>query len=281
MSERIVKINAAEICTESYGNPNDPAVLLIMGATASMIWWEDEFCRLIAGKGRFVIRHDNRDTGRSIVYEPGHPKYDLVDMVDDAAGILDSYGIRQAHIVGMSLGGMIAQMLALRHPDRVLSLIIMMSTVFGPDNPELPQMDEKIIAFHAGAGTIDWSDQQAAIDFTVEKWRILNGSKHPFDEDRILELATVEVNRAVNFTSMFNHAFLDGGDEYVGRGNEIIVPTLIIQGSDDPIFPTAHGVALRDGIPNATLLVLEGTGHELHHGDWKTIVEALAKHTGN
>lgn len=105
MSEKMVKINDVEICTECFGNPDHPALLLIMGANASMIWWDDEFCEKLAAKGRYVIRYDNRDVGRSTFYEPGKMGYTIVDMVDDAAGILDAYNIPKAHVVGMSLEG--------------------------------------------------------------------------------------------------------------------------------------------------------------------------------
>ncbi|WP_153945047.1 alpha/beta fold hydrolase, partial [Acinetobacter baumannii] len=119
--EKMVKINDVEICTECFGNPDHPALLLIMGANASMIWWDDEFCEKLAAKGRYVIRYDNRDVGRSTFYEPGKIGYTIVDMVDDAAGILDAYNIPKAHVVGMSLGGMLAQILSLKYPNRVLT----------------------------------------------------------------------------------------------------------------------------------------------------------------
>lgn len=110
MNERLVKENGIDICAESFGRPSDPAILLIMGAATSMIWWENEFCERIADNGRFVIRLDNRDVGRSTAYELGNPEYTFEDMADDANRVLDAYGIERAHIVGMSMGGMLTQM---------------------------------------------------------------------------------------------------------------------------------------------------------------------------
>ena len=108
MTPQRITANGVDLCTESFGSPADPALLLIMGATASMIAWPDAFCEKLAAGGRFVIRYDSRDTGRSTVYPPGTPPYTLEDLADDAIGVLDAYGIDRAHVAGMSLGGMIA-----------------------------------------------------------------------------------------------------------------------------------------------------------------------------
>ena len=112
----MTKAAAPEIVSQAFGDPRDPAMLLIMGAMASMLWWPEALCEKLAGEGRFVIRYDNRDTGLSTKYAPGEPPYTFDDMADDAVRVLDSHGIGMAHVVGMSMGGMIAQRLALRHP---------------------------------------------------------------------------------------------------------------------------------------------------------------------
>ncbi|MGO4839554.1 alpha/beta fold hydrolase, partial [Rhizobiaceae sp. 2RAB30] len=119
---RTVHADGVTIATEAFGDPSAPPVLLIMGAMASMLWWPDEFCRKLAVRGRYVIRYDNRDTGLSTKYPPGNPPYRMDDMAEDAAAVLDAYGIASAHVVAMSLGGMIAQILALTQPRRVSSL---------------------------------------------------------------------------------------------------------------------------------------------------------------
>jgi pimeloyl-ACP methyl ester carboxylesterase len=122
VAERRIEANGVDLCTEPFGDPDDPPVLLVMGVGGSMLWWEEGFCRLLAADGRFVIRYDHRDTGRSVTSEPGPPRYTGADLVADAVGVLDAYEIAAAHVVGVSAGGAFAQLLALGFPDRVLRL---------------------------------------------------------------------------------------------------------------------------------------------------------------
>jgi pimeloyl-ACP methyl ester carboxylesterase len=140
-SERIVRANGVDLCLDTFGDPTDPAILLIAGAAGSMLSWEVDFCELLAAGSRFVIRYDQRDTGRSVTYEPGAPKYTGPDLVDDAVGILDALGVDRDHVVGISMGVGIAQFLALDHPDRVASLTLT-STSGGPGDPDLPGTSE-------------------------------------------------------------------------------------------------------------------------------------------
>ena len=127
----MTKAAAPEIVSQTFGDPGNPAMLLIMGAMASMLWWPEALCRKLAGEGRFVIRYDNRDTGRSTKYPPGEPPYTFDDMADDAMHVLDDHGIGKAHVVGMSMGGMVAQLVALKHPSRVISLTVISSSPVG------------------------------------------------------------------------------------------------------------------------------------------------------
>ncbi|WP_242218288.1 alpha/beta fold hydrolase [Bacillus cereus group sp. BfR-BA-01380] len=281
MNEKIFKMNGIDICTESFGNPANPAILLIMGAMCSMIYWDEEFCQKIADKGRFVIRYDNRDVGRSIVYEPGTSNYTVADMADDAVGVLDAYHIDKAHIFGMSLGGMIAQVAALRHPQRILTLTLMASSIFGSDenSRNLPPMDEKILAYHANGATLNWSDQDSVAHYLVAGAKLLCGSKHTFDEKRAYKQVITEIKRANNLLSMFNHALLKGDDSYEGMLTKINVPVLVIHGTEDTVLPYEHGLALANEIPNSSLLTLEGTGHENHFDDWDRIINAISDHT--
>ena len=142
MAERMIEANGVELCTESFGRPADPPILLIMGIGASMLWWEEGFCRLLAEGGRFVIRYDHRDTGRSVTYEPGRPEYTGTDLIADAVGVLDAYGIPAAHVVGVSAGGAFAQLLALDYPDRVLSLVLISTSPATPGERGLPPATE-------------------------------------------------------------------------------------------------------------------------------------------
>lgn len=276
MNEQLHSINGITISAESFGDINNPAILLIMGAQASMLWWDVDFCERIAAAGRFVIRYDNRDVGRSTTYELGQPNYTFEDMADDAIGVLDAYGIKEAHIVGMSMGGLLTQIIALRHPTRVLTVTLISTSNF---SPELPPMEQKVMDFFANAGTVDWTNKQSVVEFSVEKSKILVGSKHTFDEEKSRKLAKEEWERSSNMASINNHGLIAGGETYLTKTNEIQPPALIIHGTEDPVIPYVHGTTLVETIPNASLLTLEGTGHELHCDDWDTIIRAMTEHT--
>ncbi|WP_340371972.1 alpha/beta hydrolase [Peribacillus sp. FSL E2-0218] len=278
MSEQIVKINKVDICTESFGNSKDPAVLLIMGAMSSLDWWDENFCIRLAEQGRFVIRYDHRDLGRSTVYEPGTSNYTITDLADDAAGVLDAHSIEQAHIVGMSMGGMIGQILALRYPERVTTLTLIASSVFGTVMEELPPMDQSILDHHAKSASVDWANKESVIAFLADGWKTLAGSK-PYEQERMYKLAKREAERAKQLPSRFNHAMLAGGDEYYDRMGEITAPVLIIHGTEDPALPYEHGLALAKAIPQASFVTLEGSGHEIHREDWDDIIDSVKKLT--
>ena len=143
----MIEANGVELCTEPFGDPADPPVLLIMGIGASMLWWDEGFCGLLADGGRYVIRYDHRDVGRSITYEPGRPEYTGSDLVADAAAILDGYGIPAAHVVGVSAGGAFAQLLTLEHPERVLSLTLISTSPAVPTDRALPAPTEAFNRF--------------------------------------------------------------------------------------------------------------------------------------
>lgn len=281
MTEKIIDSNGALLCTESFGSPNHPPVLLIMGAMASMIWWDEAFCRRLADSGRYVIRYDNRDVGRSTAYPPGELHYSVKDMVEDAMEVLNSYGLERAHFVGMSLGGMIAQLAAVLYPRRVSTLTLMMSGLYGPSEEELPSIDERILQYHANSAQLDWSDETAVTRYLAEGWRLLNGSSHPFDEQRAMKLAADEVKRANRLLSMFNHSLLQNEPLHEIQIDEVKAPALVIHGTEDPVLPYEHGLALARAIPGASLLTLEGTGHEIHRGDWDAILDAILLHTAD
>lgn len=243
MSEKIFKINGIDICTESFGNSNDPAILLIMGATCSMIYWDEEFCEQLANTGKFVIRFDNRDVGRSVTYEPGTSNYSVTDMAEDAIGVLDAYHIDKAHLFGMSLGGMIAQIAAVKHPERILTLTLLATSVIGSDDNtrDLPPMDERILTHHVNGTSIDWANKNDVAEYLVSGSRLLCGSERIFDENRVYKQVKQEIERANNLLSMFNHALLQGDDAYEGVLQSIQAPTLVIHGTDDTALPFEHG----------------------------------------
>lgn len=274
MNEQILKIDNVEICTESFGNPENSAVLLIMGAMSSLDWWDEDFCLRLADRERFVIRYDHRDLGRSTTYPPGTSNYTITDMADDAIGVLDAYSIEKAHIVGMSLGGMIGQILALRYPERIDSLTLIASSVFGTEAEKLPPMDQRILDYHTKSTSIDWSKHEETVPYLAGGWKTLSGTK-PYEEERMYKLAKREAARTKQLPSRFNHALLQGGGQYYDRLSEISTPTLIIHGTKDPALPYEHGLALAKAISHAKLIALECTGHEVHSEDWDQIIEAI------
>ncbi|MDX6474760.1 MAG: hypothetical protein QOH95_271 [Gaiellaceae bacterium] len=278
MAERMIEANGVELCTEPFGDPADSPVLLIMGVGGSMLWWEEGFCRMLADGGRFVIRYDHRDTGRSVTYEAGRPEYTGADLVGDAVGVLDAYGIPAAHVVGVSAGGAFGQLLALDFADRVLSLVLISTSFAVPNDRELPPSTDGFGRFVATA-EVDWSDAASVVDYRVDYSRVLAGGQRPFDEAAARELAGRDVARARNFAAAQNHDALAGGEPSPRPLSSITVPTLVIHGSADPMFPFEHGEALAEKIPGARLLGLEGAGHGVDRADWEAILGAIVKHT--
>jgi pimeloyl-ACP methyl ester carboxylesterase len=274
----MVEANGVELCTEPFGDAADAPVLLVMGTGASMLWWEEGFCRMLADRGRFVIRYDHRDTGRSVTYEPGRPGYTGADMVADAAGVLDAYGLRSAHVVGVSAGGAIAQLLALDFPDRVRSLVLVSTSRALPGGPALPSATEEFTRLVTTL-EVQWSDPESVIEYSVAYSRVLAGGRRPFDEPGSRDLARREVERGRDFAAAQNHDVISDEERPPGGLSSITAPTLVIHGTADPMFPPAHGQVLTDEIPNARLLLLDGAGHGVYRADWEVLVRAIAEHT--
>jgi pimeloyl-ACP methyl ester carboxylesterase len=272
---RIVRVNDVDHCVETFGDRGDPAILLIAGAAGSMLSWEDEFCERLAAGARFVIRYDFRDTGRSVTYLPGAPEYTFRDLVEDAVGVLDAVGKDDGHLVGLSMGGAIAQIAALDHSDRVASLTLISTSPAGPGAPDLPPMSDELTAYFAQSTAPDWSDREAVIEHYVESARPHAARSQPFDEAPWRQLGRWEFERSINLASSMNHVVLDDGPEWRERLGEIRAPTLVIHGTDDPLFPLEHGIALAKEIPGARLIALEETGHELPRRVWDVVVPAI------
>lgn len=280
MKDKMIIHGEIEICTESFGNPKNPAILLLAGATVSMLYWDEDFCRRLADKGFYVIRYDNRDVGTSTNYEPGSAPYNIVDFEEDAIKILDGYNLDNAHFVGISLGGLIAQIAAIRHPHRVESLTLIATGPWSVVDIDIPEMDTRILDFHAKAADVNWSQEENVVQYMLEGAKLMSGRK-PFDKTRAENLIRSEYARAKNYISMFNHATLGGGEDYYNRLDEIQQPTLVIHGTDDLVWHFNSTRILLDKISNSTLIPLEGTGHELHTQDWDTIIDGISKHIGH
>lgn len=273
MTERLIEANGITIWTESFGDPSDEPLLLIMGATAQGIYWTRDFIDRLTDRGRFVIRFDNRDVGQSSCFDFSRSPYTLDDMALDAVGVLDAYGLATAHVAGASMGGMILQMLTLNHRSRIRTATIIMSTPVagGGEQPSLSAADlpgpdpvwmEQMMALQFQPA----ESREAKIQKRIQNFAVLAGSIEPFDEERQRDIAEREVDRAIDFDAMNNHAMAVGMSEPADRRPllaAIDVPTLVIHGTEDPILPYSHGVALAEAIPGAELMTLDRAGHEM------------------
>jgi pimeloyl-ACP methyl ester carboxylesterase len=278
VAERMIESNRVWLCAESFGEPSASAMLLITGTGASMLWWDEEFCRRLAAGGRFVVRYDHRDTGRSVTYEPGRPGYTGSDLVADAAGVLDALGIAAAHVVGVSSGAAMAQLLALDHPDRVRSLTLVSTSFAVASDRDLPPPVEAFGQFFSSA-RVDWSDADSVVDYQVAYARMLAGDQRPFDDAGVRALVRRDRNRARDYPALRNHDILPEDDRPHGPVSSITLPTLVIHGTADPLFPIEHGEALADAIPGAQLLRLANAGHGIDRTDWDRVVPAILEHT--
>ena len=280
-----LRANGIDIEYEEMGDPAGPPMLLIMGIGAQLITWDDGFCQALVDRGFRVIRYDNRDAGLSTKMEAagradvmaafqGNPKaaYSLDDLADDAVGVLDALEIPAAHIVGASMGGFIAQLVAINHPDRVLSLTSIMSGPGGEDGaPPTPE---------AGALLIQPipPTREERIAMALESSRILVGVQNPLDEAR--ERAKIE--RAYDrmyYREGFGRqlvAILAAESRVEALGN-VRVPALVVHGLDDPLVPIENGRRTAAAIPGARLLELEGMGHNIPERHWGAVADAIAE----
>jgi pimeloyl-ACP methyl ester carboxylesterase len=274
MVERMVRANGVDLCIETFGDPQDDTVLLVHGAQASMLWWEEGLCAAIADGGRHVVRYDNRDTGRSVSYPPGRPPYAMSDLARDAVAILDALGVDRAHVVGRSMGGGVGLFIGLDHRARASSLTLVTTTTGDGDLPE-PEVD-------LDSGPIPSPDDLTGlIEHAVVELRTLSGGSPYFDEEAVRQRAARDVDRARDFAAtLTNHWVMEFDAPQHGSWADLDLPTLVVQGELDPVFPPAHGRALAATIPGAELMVLPRVGHDVPPPAWPLFVERLLAHTG-
>jgi pimeloyl-ACP methyl ester carboxylesterase len=285
-----IRANGITLEYDEFGERSKPPLLLIMGLGAQMIWWDEQFCRRLAARGYRVIRFDNRDVGRSTKLDDAcpdpapllaqalsgqrvAPPYTLRDMAADSVGLLDALGIGSAHVVGASMGGMIAQRMAIHFPERVRSLTSIMSTT---GNPALPPGDPKVMAVMTSARP---TDPAGAIDFAVGIWKALHGPGFPFDQTRVRELVIESAQRSTHLLGQPRQllAIIADGDRREAL-RRLQVPTLVIHGDGDPLVPFAGGKDTADNVPGARLVLVAGMGHEVPQGAWPRIIDEIDGH---
>ena len=272
-----IPTNGAELCVDTFGDPAHPAVLLIMGAAGSMDRWEEPFCERLAAAGRYVIRYDHRDTGGSTTYPAGKPGYTSDELFADPLAILDHLGVERAHLVGLSMGGAIAQMIAIEHPERVLSLTLMSTSPVGTGGSRRCRPCPTRCARSSAASSRPSPTGPTARRRSrsmLEGERPYAGSRG-LDEPAMRALLGRVYDRSSSLPSANNHFILEGSETTRARLAEITAPTLVIHGADDPLFPLPHGEALAREIPRAELLVIDGLGHEFPPSAWEEVLPAL------
>jgi pimeloyl-ACP methyl ester carboxylesterase len=291
--EDFVAANGLTICWDSFGDPAAPPLILIMGMGAQMIAWDDEFCEQLAAAGFRVIRFDNRDAGRSTWLDhigmpdvtgamtrawfrlPVSAPYLLDDMASDVEGLMDSLGIDAAHMVGASMGGTIAQSLAIRRPERVLSLTSIMSTTGDPDLPK-PKSSAVAAVMRPQPGTLE-----RYVEHYVDTWNVLRAGRFPEEGIRDRKRAARNHARGLNPPGSARHllAILASGSRRHAL-RAVSAPTLVIHGDLDPLVPLAAGVDTARSIPGAELMVLEGMGHALSMPLWPRMIDGIVRVTG-
>ena len=288
-----VHANSIDIEYELFGSSSDPTILLIMGLGMQLIAWPEQFCRDLASHGYQVIRYDNRDTGFSTKFEgrkapsivsmlvrsalriPIRVPYTLTDMADDAAALLDAIGVETAHVVGASMGGMIAHNLAAKHPQRVRTLTSIMST---SGHRSLPGADA-LVTRHLFYARPTTADRDAVISHIVRTLELIGSPAFPVSEEKRRELAAMSYDRSFYPQGFTRHvaAIIQDGDRR-GRLRTIKAPTLVIHGREDPLVPLAGGIDTAEHIPGARLEIIDGMGHNFPIELWPVIIDLIVNH---
>jgi pimeloyl-ACP methyl ester carboxylesterase len=286
------RVGDVELAHETFGDSGNPPILLVMGLATQMIGWPDDFCAGLADRGHFVVRFDNRDIGLSTHFHAaGAPDlmrvmagdhssvpYALTDLADDTAGLLDILGLDSVHLVGASMGGMVAQLVAVRHPGRVRSLTSIMSTT-GDPSVGAPNQAAMGALFAPPA-----ADRESAIKRAVDSYRVIGSPGFEFDETALRDRAGLAFDRAHDPAGVARQlaAVLSTHDRTRDLMS-ISVPSLVIHGAEDALVNVSGGRATAAAIPDAELLVVEGMGHDLPRAVWPQIIDritALAARAG-
>lgn len=281
-------VNGIELEYETFGDPSAPPLFLVMGLGAQMLLWEEDFCGALADAGFFVVRFDNRDVGRSTILaaagvpnvfeamqalasgRPVDAPYTLADMADDTVALMRALGVARAHVVGASMGGMIAQTLAIRHPDRLRSMTSIMSTTGDPSLPPATPDAMRVLL------TPPPGDREGNVARALAAWKVIGSPQYPADEDRLRDLFGRAFDRGYHPEGVARQmtAIFASGDRTAAL-RSVTVPTLVIHGAADPLIRVEAGRATAAAIPGAELLVIEGMGHDLPRPLWPQLVDAI------
>ncbi len=286
-----VQSNGIELCYETFGEPDAPPLVLIMGLGAQMIVWNEAFCAALAAQGRFVVRFDNRDVGKSTRFPEAHTpsmaevlggaaagkpvpaRYALIDMAKDTLGLLDALSLPRADIVGASMGGAIAQELAIHFPERLRTITLIFAPSGDPNSPRAtPEAMANLLRPRP-------ADRAGFIEMYVEMWRVLGADHFPFDEERTRWEAETSFERGINPAGVIRQMLA-----IVASGNRkpalrsIDTPVLILHGTLDPLVPFGIGEDLANTIAGATFEPIEGMGHSLPREAWPQILAAIERH---
>ena len=287
MAEKTCRVGDVELCYETFGSPGDPTALLVMGLGTQMLAWREDFCTALAGRGFHVVRYDNRDVGRSTRFADVRPPslaqlarrsgasatYTLADMAADAVGLLDHLGVDRAHVVGASMGGMIAQTVAARHPGRTASLASIMSNTGDRwrGQPALGVL--RVLLSRAPA-----DDREAFVEHTVGVFNAVGSPGFPRDEATLRDIAGRSFDRGYDPGSAGRHlaAILASGDR-TAELRRITAPTVVIHGTADRLVRPSGGRATARAIPGARLVLIEGMGHDLPRDAWPQVIGAIVE----
>ncbi|MFO7738900.1 MAG: alpha/beta hydrolase [Desulfatiglandaceae bacterium] len=292
-AEAYVDSNGIRIAYDTFGNPAHRPVILIHGLNMQMVAWELDFCQTLADQKNYLIRFDNRDVGHStwcsnsgipdlsefmqnaVQGKPMNAPYTLKDMAEDTIGLLDGLGIEKAHVAGVSMGGMIAQTMAIYYPDRLSSMTSIMSTTGDPSLPG-PTPEAQEVLF-----TPPPEERQAFIDFRVKVWQVLSGEGVEIDLDKVRSREAIFYDRGMNPAASIRQLAA-----IIASGNrrplleKVDVPALVIHGDIDPLVPLACGQDTADAIPGAKMRAIKGMGHNLDilPQVWDEVIDAIQQH---
>ncbi|MFH0520360.1 alpha/beta fold hydrolase [Streptomyces sp. M41] len=292
MTQRVVTSKDVELWSEDFGDPADPTLLLVAGGNLTALSWPAEFVELLVAGGLHVIRYDHWGVGRSTGWDPAERPYGYLQLAADAVAVLDGWGVERAHFVGMSMGAVLCQLVALDHPQRMLSMSMMLSGALDVDFPGnirramtgepsadgLPLPQERFLKALAVMNE-DAAGPEAELDRRIRRWKLFSGDEVPFGEADFRRWEQQAIDHSGSLTEPQAHyAVQPPPRERAPELRDVRVPTQVIQAMQDPIAPPPHGRHLADQIPGTELVEIEHMGHALPAAVHRPVTEALLRH---